>query len=189
MRLHLEKRVTAEIQQASFLMMYKPEYLYTKIYTSTQSKWEDTVINKEHIHSQKDQYRVYFSYLQNLLSWLTQNGYWNCFPDKIADVYQLSLCAYAPSQLETSGKKRLLQSNIESIEYPYVVLENSFTGNTSDVILFFAEVCKCQFLFIIVCEKYIVHISGLTQAIGNNFPTNYMQKNNLRIKFCGVFFC
>lgn len=122
MRLHLEKRVTAEIQQASFLMMYKPEYLYTKIYTSTQSKWEDTVINKEHIHSQKDQYRVYFSYLQNLLSWLTQNGYWNCFPDKIADVYQLSLCACAPSQLETSGKKRLLQNNIESIEYPYVVI-------------------------------------------------------------------
>lgn len=44
MRLHLEQKLTAEIQQASFLtMMYKPEYFHTKIYTSTHKSNEKTL--------------------------------------------------------------------------------------------------------------------------------------------------
>lgn len=38
----------------------------------------------------------------------------------------------------------------------------------------------------------IVHISGLTQAIGNNFPTNYMQKKKSetdQLNFVGFFVC
>lgn len=89
-----------DMQQPKFSVVW-----YVK-YNTTVTSYPRTMafLTKRHLQG------FGFSYLQNLLSWPTRSGYWNCFPDKTAGACQLSLCAYAPSQLKISWKKeKLLQ--------------------------------------------------------------------------------